>query len=333
MSSSRGRKRDRRRPAGLEPGADQSSPARGTKQKTARRAIWAAGLFLVGLTVLAYAPAIHNGYIWDDDYYVTENQTLRSFQGLGRIWCELGAVPQYYPLVHTSYWLEYRLWGLNPVGYHVVNILLHAVCALLAWRVLVLLEVPGAWVAAAVFALHPINVESAAWITERKNVLSGVFYMAAALAYLRYALVPGPAADRRARVRWYVAALAFFIFALFGKTVTGSLPAAILLVLWWKAGRVRPRDVWPLAPFFVAALAMGSLTAWMERQHVGAIGHEWDFSWLDRCLIAGRSLWFYVGKLVWPVDLTFIYPRWRIDASVWWQYLYPAAALAVIVGL
>src|SRR3990170_1792996 len=131
------------------------------------------------LTLLAYLPAIGGGFVWDDDSYVTRNTTLRSADGLRRIWFELGAVPQYYPLVHTSFWVEYHLWGLNPRGYHLVNVLLHALNAVLVWLILRRLRVPGAWFAAAVFALHPVHVESAAWITERKNVLSAAFYLSA----------------------------------------------------------------------------------------------------------------------------------------------------------
>lgn len=141
---------------------------------------------LLGVTLIAYLPAIHGGFIWDDDDYITENRTLIDLEGLRRIWFQLGATPQYYPLVFTSFWLERRLWGVDPQGYHVVNVLLHALAAILLGRVLSRLQVPGAWLAAAVFALHPVHVESVAWITERKNVLSAVFYFAAALAYLRF---------------------------------------------------------------------------------------------------------------------------------------------------
>ena len=148
---------------------------------------WILGLLLVLVTMIAYQQTWHIGYIWDDNFHVTGNPTLRDLHGLWRIWSEVAATPQYYPLVHTSFWLEYHLWGLNPVGYHLVNVFLHALAAVLLWRVLVRLQIPGAWLAAAIFAVHPVEVESVAWITERKNVLSAVFYFAAALAYLRFA--------------------------------------------------------------------------------------------------------------------------------------------------
>ena len=147
--------------------------------------VWQASLIIL-LVFLAYLPALHSGFIWDDDSYVTENPTLRDLGGLRRIWFEVGAVPQYYPMVHTTFWLEYHLWGLNPLGYHLINVLLHAAAAVLLWRVLRRLQIRGAWLAAIIFALHPVEAESVAWITERKNVLSAVFYFAAALAYFRF---------------------------------------------------------------------------------------------------------------------------------------------------
>ena len=295
-------------------------------------AVWLSAL-LVLLVCLAYLPALRDGFIWDDDSYVTGNPTLRSLHGLYRIWFEVGAVPQYYPLVHTTFWLEYHLWGLHPPGYHLINILLHAAAAVLLWQVLRGLQLPGAWLAAALFALHPIEVESVSWITERKNVLSAVFYFAAALAYLRFAAWTVPEGANCRRWRWYFLALILFLAALLSKTVTCSLPAALLLVCWWKQGRVRWADVYPLLPFFVVGMGLGLLTAGMEKYHVGAQGADWSLSFADRCLIAGRALWFYAGKLVWPVNLTFIYPRWEIDATAWWQWLFPVAAVGVGVGL
>ena len=141
------------------------------------------GLVILGVLIMAYLPALRSGFIWDDDFYVTQNQTLRSMAGLRRIWLDPAATPQYYPLVHTSFWIEYHLWGLKPLGFHAVNLGLHALAAFLLYRVLRRLAVPGAWLAAAIFALHPVEVESVAWITERKNVLSAVFYLAAGLAF------------------------------------------------------------------------------------------------------------------------------------------------------
>ena len=290
------------------------------------------GALIVLLVFLAYLPALRGGFIWDDETYVTHNPTLHNLDGLQRIWFEVGAVPQYYPMVHTTFWLEYHLGGLNPFGYHLVNILLHAMAAILLWQVLLRLRIRGAWLAAVLFALHPVCVESVAWITERKNVLSAVFYFAAALAYLRFAPLEQNDSGRQ-RWGWHRVALVLFMAALLSKTVTCSLPAALLLVCWWKKGRVRQNDIMPLLPFLATGVALGLLTAWMEKHHVGAQGAEWSLTFADRCLIAGRALWFYAGKLVWPAHLTFIYPRWEIESEVWWQWLFPIAAAGVMAGL
>ena len=209
------------------------------------------GLLLV-MTVLAYVPALQADFIWDDDAYVLENPTLRSTDGLIRIWLDPHASPQYYPLVFTSFWLEYRLWESAPTGYHVVNVVLHALCALLLWRVSRDLDLPGAWWIAAVFALHPVHVESVAWVTERKNVLSAVFYFGSALCLVRFFGLVGKVESVRSRSAWYAAGLLLFACALLSKTVTATLPAAALLVLWWKRGAVGRREVRALAPFLAA---------------------------------------------------------------------------------
>lgn len=274
---------------------------------------------LILVTLAAYTPVVNNGYIWDDDYYVTENQTLRDGEGLLRIWTELGAVPQYYPLTHTTFWIEYQLWDLRPAGYHVVNVLLHALAAVLWMLVLerIGLRPTVATLAAALFALHPVHVESVAWITERKNVLSAVFYLGSALCYFR---------------RSPVAALLLFAAALLSKTTAVTLPCALLLVTWMRDGRWSKRELLTL-PMFAIGIAMGLLTVYMERTHVGAAGEEWSLSIAERFIVAGRALWFYAGKLIWPQPLVFFYPRWNIDGSQIWQYGFPVAAIAVIALL
>lgn len=297
------------------------------------RTSWLFALLLVVATLVAYQPVLrYSSFIWDDDAYVSDNPALRSVDGLENIWVKPGATIQYYPLVFTTFWLEYHLWGLQPFGYHLVNILLHALNALLLWQLLWRLEISGAWLAAAIFALHPVQVESVAWITERKNLLSTFFYLLAALAYLRFRPLTDAGASRPWDWRFYPLVIALFLAALLSKTVTCSLPAALLLLVWWKTGRVEKRDALTLAPLLALGVALGFVTVQME-QHAGAIGAEWSLSFIQRCLIAGRALWFYAGKLVWPRGFTFIYPRWEIDAGAAWQYAYPAAALTVIIAL
>ena len=240
-----------------------------------------------------------------------------------RIWSELGATQQYYPLLHSAFWLEHKLWGDALLGYHLANVLLHAASASLVVLILRRLAVPGAWLAGFVFALHPIAVESVAWISEQKNTLSAVFYLASAYVYLR---------DPRDWRYWL--ASTFFICALLTKTVTATLPAALLLVLWWQRGTLEfRRDVMPLIPWFIVAAIAGAFTAWVERTVIGASGDAFALTFVERCLLAGRVIWFYLGKILWPTNLMFVYPRWEIDATVWWQYLFPVAAVALGGGL
>ncbi len=294
--------------------------------------VWPGGLIVL-LVFLAYLPALHGGFVWDDDAYVTENPTLHNVEGLRLIWFKVGVLPQYYPLVHTTFWLEYHLWGLHPLGYHLDNVLLHALAAILLGWVLRSLQVPGAWLAAALFAVHPVQVESVAWVTERKNVLSAVFYFTAALAYLHFPAREDAGGPNRLRWFWYLGALILFAAALLSKTVTCTLPAALLLVCWWKKGRVQRGDILPLVPFFAVGASLGLLTAWIEKHQVGAQGTEWALTFGERCLIAGRALWFYAGKLAWPAQLAFIYPRWTVETSAWWQWMFPLAVLSVMTGL
>ncbi len=286
-----------------------------------------AAIIVVG-TFVSYVPAMRGGFVWDDDDYVTNNDTLRSADGLRRIWIP-GETTQYYPVVYTTFWVEYQLWKLHPTGYHVVNVFLHAMGSLLLWVVLRRLGVRGAWLAALIFALHPVHVESVAWITERKNVLSGVLVMLSLLAYLRFEpCITGSKSDRRS---WwnYGFSQALFVCALLAKTVVCTFPAVICLILWWKR-QLRFRKAVPLLPMFVVGAVAATLTAAMESNQVGASGAEWSLSLLERVLLAGRVLWFYVEKLLWPLNVNLVYYRWDVDAAVWWQYLFPITAIGVL---
>lgn len=283
---------------------------------------WVGALALLLGVALCYLPVRHAGFVWDDDGNVTGNVTLRDGAGLRRIWTDPTANQQYYPLTHTSFWLERRLWGLRPLGYHGVNVALHAASALVLWRTLLLLGVQGAWLAAAIFAIHPVHVESVAWITERKNTLSGVLFLAAALAGVRFlGIAPVPRGDgggappRRDRLRWYVLCAALFVCAVLAKSTASLLPVVLALLLWWKAGRLAPRELLPLAPLVLVGAATGLNTAWLEQHHVGASGEEFAHTLAEKFLIAGRASWFYLDKLLFPAELSFIYPRWRIDAG------------------
>ena len=284
-------------------------------------AVWAS---IFCATLIAYWPALRGGLVWDDASHVT-SPALQSVQGLWRIWFDLRATQQYYPLLHSAFWIEHRIWGDAVLGYHLTNIFLHAASACLVVCIVRRLSLPGAWLAGLVFALHPVCVEAVAWISEQKSTLSGVFYLAAALVYLRF--------DRTRSRPDYLWASVLFVLALASKTVTATLPAALLVVFWWQRGRLGfRRDVRPLLPWFALGAAAGLFTAWVERTYIGATGADFTLTWTERFLLAGRAIWFYAGKIVWPANLIFTYPRWKIDAGIWWQYLFPAGVLAAALG-
>ena len=281
------------------------------------------GLFCAAL--LAYWPALQGTLVWDDGSHVTK-LGLQSFRGLWRIWFDLGATQQYYPLLHSAFWLEHRMWGDSVMGYHLTSVALHAVSACLVVMIARRLSLPGAWFAGFIFAVHPVCVESVAWISEQKSTLSAVFYLAAALTYLHF--------DRTRRRSQYFLALGLFALAILSKTVTATLPAVLLVVFWWQRGRLDwRRDVLPLLPWFGLAVPAGLFTAWVERAYVGAQGADFALTVAQRCLLAGRAIWFYATKVLWPADLMFSYPRWEIDSGVWWQYLFPAGVVVAAVAL
>ena len=306
------------------------------------------GAFLVLIVLLAYLPSTRGGFVWDDDSWTIKLiDVLRDTSGLRAIWFEPTTLQQYYPLTGTTFWLDYQLWAFRPLPYHLENVLLHALAALLFWRALRELRIPGAGLASAIFALHPMMVESAAWITERKNVLSLCLCLASFLAFLRYRrdaglscpsegqeLAADPSPGMRRRALFYVLALFLFVAAMSAKTSVCTMPAAILLLIWFRGGALRWRDdVLPTLPFFAVALGMGAVTAWLEKTHVGAQGADYALTFTQRSLIAGRAFWFYLGKLLWPANLCFIYPRWQADVAALGQWLYPAAALALLFTL
>ena len=187
------------------------------------------------------------------------------------------------------------------------------------------LAVPWAWVAAAVFAVHPVHVESVAWMIERKDVLSGLFYLAAAIAWVRFVETPRPGR--------YVLALLLFVAGLLSKSVVVTLPAALLIWHWWKQGRVTVTDLQRLAPFFVVGLCITLADLWLYYTSRSPLAL--DYSLIERGLIAARALWFYAGKLFWPTDLAIIYPLWdiRVGDPLAWTYVAAAVALAVFLWI
>jgi len=206
----------------------------------------AIGLLLLFTVLVVYKPAWNGQPIWDDDHHITRPE-LRSMGGIERIWTQLGATQQYYPIVHSVFWIEYHLWSDSTFGYHFINILLHFLSVLLLVCILRRLAIPGAWFIAAIFALHPVQVESVAWITELKNTLSGVFFFAAVLVYLQF--------DNERKRKLYLIAIGFFIMGLMSKSVIAPLPVSLLVVFWWKRGKIDWKsDIVPLLPFFVVGI-------------------------------------------------------------------------------
>ena len=267
------------------------------------------GALLAVCTFLAYEPAWNAGFIWDDDVYVTNNRLLTAPDGLKTIWLSLDTPSQYFPLVYTVFRLEHHLWGLAPSGYHCVNILFHAANSLLLWSLLRRLKIPGAWLGAALFALHPVQVESVAWVTELKNVLSLFFCLLALLAWVEFTEAPSDS------WRYYAAALVFQLLALFAKTTACTLPAALFLTLWLQRKPITLRRMCQITPFLAVGIGMGIVTVWFERHHQYAVGETFNISPLTRLLIASRAVWFYPGKLIWPANLSFSNTRWEINPA------------------
>lgn len=284
---------------------------------------WGLVALLVLVTAIVYLPALKAGFIWDDDLLLTENPRVQSADGLREIWT-FSLDAEYYPVTWTSFWLEWRLWGMNPKGYHATNILFHVLGVLLVWRILVRMGIRGAWLAAMIFAIHPVNVESVAWVAERKNTLSLVFYALTVLAFLRF--------DGGGRSGWYWGALVSFLMALLSKTSGVALPLVLLLCVWWQRGKVDRNDLLRVAPFFLLAVGAGLLTMW--EQHWRSASYSFlliERPWWFRLGAAGHVFWFYVGKALVPVNLMAVYPLWKFDSltPLFWV---PTLALVLAAG-
>jgi tetratricopeptide (TPR) repeat protein len=266
-------------------------------------------VILCALTVLVYRPAWHGGFIWDDDRYVVNNHLLTAPDGLRRIWFSLDSPSQYFPLTYTFLRIERALWGLNPAGYHWVNLLFHIANASLVCLILARLEVRGSWLAAGIFALHPVQVESVAWISELKNVLMGFFFLLTVLTWIEYV-----DREQKRRLILYLAALLFCFLALAAKSTACTLPAALFLILWWKRRPITGKAILEIAPFVLLAVGVGLIAVWWEKYHQGTQVLV-SLSPMERALIASRAIWFYLSKIFWPSNLTFIYPQWDIRVS------------------
>ena len=293
---------------------------------------WLAGVLLVILGILAYSSVFHAQFIWDDDILITDNALVQSSGGLYRIWFSTQPV-DYFPLTSTVFWIEWRLFGDSPCGYHIVNLALHLVGSLLLWAVFVRLTIPGAWLAATLFAVHPVAVSSVAWVSEHKNTLSLCFYLLAILAYLAFT-------DRRIydlRHRNYTLALVAFFLALLAKSSVAVLPVILLLIIWWKRRRVTASDILALVPFFALSVIMGLITVWFQFNRAMK---DMDMPPMEPLLarIAGTgwNVWFYLCKAFVPLNLTMIYPKWEInpaDLSAWLPLVSLLVLFAILVCL
>jgi tetratricopeptide (TPR) repeat protein len=286
---------------------------------------WFAAALLVALTVLVYLPAIvHGGFIWDDNALLTDNATIKDNSGLYTIWFTTKLV-DYVPLTSTSFWIEWRLWHMNPMGYHVTNVLLHALSAVLLWRVLKRLRIPGAFIAGLLFAAHPVCVASAAWIAERKNTLSMVFYLLSILWFVRFDDESAKQKPKGAG-KWFVLSLVSFLMALMAKGSVTVLPAVLLLIVWWRRDCITQKDFVRTVPFFVMAATFAAMTIFI--QHRGeAMPTD---SLLVRVLAGGRALWFYLLKDVAPFNLTMVYPLWPVPLNRIVTYLPLIGAILLV---
>jgi tetratricopeptide (TPR) repeat protein len=289
---------------------------------------------------IVYWPAVHGGFVFDDDMLLSRSQLIQAGDGLRRIWLTSEPI-DYWPITNTAFWLEWRLWGTGPTGYHLVNVALHAACALTLWGILRRLDVPGAFWAAALFALHPLNVQSVAWIAQLKNTLALFWSLIASALFLRSrygsGLQParrGPAeagpSDEHHRDKSYWLSVVAFTLAMLSKGSVAMLPAILLLIVWWQRGTIGKRDLVRVMPFIAVALALTAVNLWFQGRGAGPIR---DLTLLERVLGAGTVIWFYLGKAVAPVGLLFMYPQWQIDAGDWRWWIGAAAAVAVTVVL
>src|SRR5438270_93333 len=275
-----------------------------------------AAMILAG--VLPYLPALRGGFVWDDEPLITANPLLRSPSGLAEIWAG-SRTADYFPLTNTFFWIEHHLFGDNATGYHGINILLQAANALLLWRVLRRLRIPGAFLAGLIFAIHPVHAESVAWVSELKNVLSMFFFLMSALLFLEIE-------DQRILNRSvaYSASLVAFLLALLSKTQVVFLPVALLFCAWWRNSPVDSksqdkgnplqfhREIVRTVPFFLIAIVFGLITIWFQNRGIGE--EEIILGPFTRRLAnAGMAIWWYARQIVAPIRLMAVYPQWRFD--------------------
>jgi tetratricopeptide (TPR) repeat protein len=295
------------------------------------------GAAILAIAVLVYLPAMQGGFLWDDYAFLKDNWLIQAPDGLRRFWFTTQA-EDYFPLTSSTLWVEWRIWGDHVAGYHVTNVLLHAAAAVLVWRVLRRLGVPGAWLAGVLFAVHPAAVASAAWITERKNTLPMALYLLSLLAWLRFDSLCSHHDDTTGttngtphsalRTPHYLLSLGLFLLALLAKTSVVMLPAVLLLCAWWRRGKIARKDVLRSLPFFALALALGLVTVWFQQHNVIRNDVVRPEGWGSRVATTGWIIGFYLLKALVPIGLCAAYPRWNVNAGSPIAYL-PLALIVI----
>ena len=281
-------------------------------------------ILLVVLCFLIYAPSLGNGFIWDDDTNLYKNPWVQKTDGLQDIWFS-HKIYQYYPVDFTSFWLEHKLWGLDPFGYHTVNLILHILNVLLVFWVVRKLYRRLAFPVALLFTVHPIQVETVAWITERKNLLSLFFFLWAILSYLRF--------DSTRKRRDYLLTVLMFTCALLSKSIAVCFIFFPALYKWWKDGRVARQEIRLSFTLAAIGLFLALYALYLEFYQVGARGSAFNLTFLERLALSGRIILFYPYKIIFPFNFIFFYPRWTIDVNVWWQWLFFLAAMLIPAAL
>jgi protein O-mannosyl-transferase len=284
---------------------------------------------IVLLTAVAYSPCLRGEFIFDDYQNLTNNTLMREADGPYKFWLTTEPV-DYWPVFNTTLWLEWHLWETSPTGYHVTNLALHIVTALLLWIILQRLNVPGAYLAALLFAVHPVNVESVAWITQVKNLLAMLFFLLSILSYLNAELPVSPEARAAAHNRWYVVSLVAFAAAMLSKGSVAVLPPILVAIVWWVRPLTR-RDLRRLVPFLLISAVLVPVNVWFQSRLAG--NRIAPAGFVERLLGAGAAVWFYLYAALVPINLSFVYPRWHVrpDALQWWLPLFGAAALTLVL--
>lgn len=293
-------------------------------------------------TLIVYLPSLRSGFIMDDNAMLTDNPLIAAADGWRQFWYTAQPVNFFGPVTATTLWIEWRLWGMHPLGYHATNLALHCAEVLLLWGILRRLRLPGAWLAALLFAVHPLNVETVAWVAQRKNLVAMLFFLVSIHCFLKAGMALSAESPRRgmksdgaARAAplvnlWYWASLLAFVFAMLGKGSVAPLPLVLLGLIAWHR-RPAFRDLALLAPFFAAAAALAAVAVWTQRLASHEIVRSAGFA--ERLLGAATAVWFYLFKALWPANLIFVYPQWRIAAAnpLWWLPLAAAAGVTCVL--